>query len=144
VRVLALALASLAGSGGLTIGLTSARPGTRPIALKLTFSTILQCGLPIGPPISVTFPAAERVPSKIAPRDVLVGGDAAESVSVSRHVVTIKVARPEVICTVLGRGPVTIAFTRAANLGNPAHAGTYRVFVHRGTQTVSGTFSIRK
>jgi hypothetical protein len=144
VRLLALAVASLAGSGGLTVGLSNSHPSARQVAVKLEFSAILECGRPIGPPMTVTLPSAERVPSKIAARDVLVSGSAAESVTVSRRVVTIKVARPEVICTVLSRGLVTIALTRAAKLGNPATAGTYRVFVHRGTQNVSGTFVIQK
>jgi hypothetical protein len=142
--VLALAVASVAGAGGLGIGLSSVRPAGRPVAVKLSFSSILQCGLPLGAPITVTFPAAERIPSKITARAVLVNRSAAESVAVSGHVVTIKVAPPEVICMVIARGPVTIAFTRAANLGNPGHAGAYRISVDRGRQTVTGTFSIQK
>lgn len=142
--MLAVAFASLAGSGGLTVGLSSDHPAARPVALKLKFSSILECGRPIGPPITVALPTADQVPSRISARNVLVNGTAPESVAVSGHVVTIKVARPEVICTVLSRGSVTIAFTRAAKLGNPANAGTYRVSVRRGTQNVNGTFVIQK
>jgi hypothetical protein len=144
VRPLLLVVASLAGSGGLTVGLSTSHAGSRPVALKLKFVSTLECGRPIGPPLVVNLPPAEGVPQKIAASAVLVNGSAAESVALSNRVVTIKVARPEVICMVLSRGPVTIAFTRAARLGNPARPGTYRVSVHRGTQNVSGTFTIQK
>jgi hypothetical protein len=142
VRLLVLVALSLAGAGGLSIGLSSEQPAARPVMLKLKFTSVLQCGLPIGPPLAVTLPAAERVPQKVAADAVLVNGKAAESVTVSSHVVTVKVARPEVVCTVISRGPVTVRFARAANLGNPAQPGTYRVVIHRGTQTVSGTFTV--
>jgi hypothetical protein len=142
VRLLLLAAMSMAGSGGLTIGLSNAHPAARPVALRLRFDSLLQCGQPVGPPVSVELPAAERVPRKIAPATVIVNGGTPSSVTVSGRLLTIRIPRPEVLCDVIARGTIGITFTRAANLGNPARAGTYRVSVHRGTQDVSATFVI--
>lgn len=144
MRLLLLAVAAMAGSTGLTVGVSSNRPGAQSVAVKLKFASELQCGIPVGPPLVVTFPAAERVPRVIARSTVLVNGRAAAAVTVTGHTVSAKVNRPEVLCDVLSRGPLAIAFSRAAKLGNPAAAGTYRVSVRRGTQTVSGAFTIQK
>jgi hypothetical protein len=142
VRLLLLAFASLAGSGGLSVGVSNSHPAARPVALKLKFGSELQCGQPVGPPLTVTLPAAERVPRKIAPSTVVVNGGKPSSVTVAGRMLTIRIPRPEVLCDVIGPGTIAITFTRASNLGNPARIGTYHVSVHRGTQVVTGTLAI--
>ena len=142
MRLLPLAATALLASGGLTVGVSSPHAGARGVVLKLEFTTELQCGRPIGPPIVVALPAAEHVPRRISRSSILVSGTAPEAVSVLRHSVLMKISRPQVICDVIGPGPVTILFTRAAKLGNPAQRGTYHASVRRGTQTVRGTFTV--
>ena len=144
MRLLLLTAAWLGGSGGLTVGVSDTHPGVRPVALKVKFGSQLQCGQAIGPPLAVTFPAAERVPRTISSNTVRVNGKPPASVTVSGRQLTIRISRPEVLCDVIGPGTIAIAFTRAANLGNPPRAGTYRVSVRRGTQNVDGTFAIHK
>ena len=41
-----------------------------------------------------------------------------------------------------GFGPMSLAFARAAGLGNPARAGSYGVGVGRGRQTLHGTLRV--
>jgi len=142
VRVVALSLALLAGSGGLSISVSSTQAGARPVAMNLRFRAELQCGTAAGPPIVVSLPAGEHVPAAVSRAAVLIDGHPATRVTVSGHRVTIAVARPEVICDVIAPGPIKIAITRGAGLGNPQHAGTYAVFVRRGSLTVSGTLRI--
>ena len=144
MRLLDLALAALVGSGGLTVSLSSPRAGARGVVLKLKFTTQLQCGRPIGPPITVTLPASERVPRTISRNAILVSGAAPDSVSLFGHAVVMKIGRPEVICDVIGPGPVTILFLPKARLGNPVKAGTYLVTVARGTEKLRGTFTVTK
>jgi hypothetical protein len=142
VRLLPLAVAALAGTGGVTVGISNRLVGARPVALTLRFTSVLQCGQPIGPPITVVFPAREVVPRRIPTTAVTVNGGAPSSVTVSGRMVTLRIPRPEVVCDVIGPGRIAITFARAAKLGNPARIGTYRVLVHRGTQDVTGTFSV--
>ena len=90
----------------------------------------MQCGYPGPGPVVVTFPAAERVPARIAASAVLVNGKAAPAASVSGARVRIALpAAPRIMCDEIGPGTLTVAFTRAANLGNPALRGSYRLAV---------------
>ena len=58
MRLLVLAVAAVTGSSALTVGLSDHRPGAPRVGLRLTFESELQCGIPIGPPLVVTLPAA--------------------------------------------------------------------------------------
>ena len=51
--------------------------------------------------------------------------------------------RPEVMCDVIGPGRLTIAFSRAAGLGNPAAAGSYTVTARRQAAAFAARFAIR-
>jgi hypothetical protein len=144
VRLPLLAVALLTGSAGLSVDVSSHHPGARPVALKLKFDSMLQCGIPVGPPLVVTLPTAAHVPRKVPRTAVLVNGQPSASVTVTGHVLAVRVAHPEVLCDVIGRGTISIAFTHAVGLGNPAASGTYRISVRRGTQVETGTLAIRK
>jgi len=124
---------------------TPATAGARPAALTLTLRYEMQCGRPGAGPIVVSLPAAERVPHAIARANVLVDGKAPRSVSVSGHAVTIALVLPHgITCMVIGPGTLTVSFTRAAGLGNPAAAGRYRAGVRVGARTFAPRFTIRK
>ena len=130
--------------GSATAAPTSLRAGARPVALGLVLSYEMQCGYPGPGPVTVRFPAREHVPPAIPASSVLVAGKPAPGVSVSGRTVTVTLAPPPpVMCDVIGPGRLTIEFTRAAGLGNPAQPGTYRIAATRGTASFSAPFTIR-
>lgn len=101
----------------------------RPVRLALTLRYKMQCGYPGAGPLIVTFPSALKLPQRLA-------ADAAE-LAVKPIVAMVKgrrvtVAIPPhkgVLCGVVGPGSVTVTFTRAAKLANPARAGSYNFSV---------------
>ena len=117
--------------------------GVRPAALTLRLSYAMQCGYPGPGPVAVRLPAAERVPASIPRPAVLVDGKAPSAVRVAGHVVTVALPpRPQVMCDSIGPGTLTIAFTRAAGLGNPARAGSYTVEATRQAATFAARLAI--
>lgn len=123
---------------------TPATAGAR-AALTLTMHYEMQCGKPGPGPVVVTLPAAERVPHAITRATVLVDAKAPRAVSVSGHAVTIALVLPHgITCMEIGPGTLTISFTRAAGLGNPAAAGSYPVGIRVGTRTFAPHFAVRK
>jgi len=128
-----------------SVALSSARAGAKPVVLTLLLGYDMQCGYPGTEPIVVIFPAQERLPARIPATAVLVDGHAAPTVSVAGHVVRIGlgVAPPRVMCDVIASGTLRLVFTRAAGLGNPARAGSYRLNATKGTAAFSATYTIR-
>jgi hypothetical protein len=127
-----------------TAAATPATAGAR-TALTLTMHYEMQCGKPGPGPVVVTLPAAEHVPHAITRARVLVDAKAPRAVSVSGHVVTIALVPPHgITCMEIGPGTVTVSFTHAAGLGNPAAAGSYRVGIRVGTRTFAPRFAVRK
>lgn len=127
----------------LAITLSTHAAGATPAAVGLRAGYDMQCGWP-GPRIEVVFPAAERLPARISRAAVLVNGKPPAAVARSGNVVSLTIARPSgAMCDVIGPGVVRVVFTRAADIGNPRRAGSYRIAVRHGTEAVSGAFSIR-
>jgi hypothetical protein len=126
-----------------TVTLSSAHAGVRPVVLTLAIRTELQCGRLIGGALVVRLPAQERLPATVAATAVLVGGKASGAVAVAGHTLTISIPRPHtMMCDVIGPGTVSLVLTRSANLGNPKTAGTYPLVVARGTQQFKTTLRI--
>lgn len=74
---------------------------------------------------------------------IAVQGKPPSSVKLANRTLSITVARPTgVMCNVIGPGTVKILVSRAAQLGNPATAGTYKLAVHYGTETLEATLKI--
>jgi hypothetical protein len=122
-----------------------ARAGARPAVLALTMHYEMQCGRPGPGPVVVALPAAERVPRAIARAGVLVDGRAPRSVGVSGHTVTIGLVPPKgITCMVIGPGTLAVSFTRAAGLGNPAEAGSYRIGVRVGARAFTPRLAVRR
>lgn len=127
----------------LSIALSSYSAAAKPVAITVQLRDEMQCGWP-GPRIAVTFPTAERVASSIPRQAVLVDGKEPAAVVLSGRTVTLMVARPTgVMCDVVGPGTATIAFARAAGLGNPRTRGVYAVSVQRGKLVLHTSFRIR-
>ena len=127
----------------MAVTVSNHRHGARPVTLILRFNGLVQCGTVAGSPLVLTLPAQARVPGTIPPQAVLVNGLRAGRVAVSGRRLTITPKHPPVVCTVLMNGPIVLALTRGARIGNPARAGTYVLTVRRGTTTVRGTMAIR-
>jgi hypothetical protein len=126
-----------------TVAASPARAGARPAALTLRLSYEMQCSYPGPGPVVVRFPAAERVPARIAASAVLVNGKTAPSVGVAGRTVSVALPpRPQIMCDVIGPGTLTIAFTRAAGLGNPARAGSYVVTATRQGTSLAARLAI--
>jgi hypothetical protein len=89
---------------------------------------MMQCGYPGAGPVTIALPSAERLPARLARRDLLVDGHAARGVVLSGHTLTITLApAPRIICDVIGLGRLTVEVTAGAELGSPLHAGTYTI-----------------
>ena len=96
-------------------------------------------------PVVVVLPAAMLVPATIPRTAVLVRGRPAPSVHVSGHVITIGLPRPPlVICQSIGLGTLTVAFTRAAQIGNPMAPGAYAVRARVGGRTFTAALTIAR
>ena len=129
--------------GPLTAQAVPARAGSRPAELRLAFRTELQCGR-VGPgPVIVALPSAERIPASIRAGAVLVNGAAPRSVTRTGSVISLAIPPAHgITCNVIGPGTISIVFTRAAGLGNPAASGTYRVSVRAGGRAATGNLVV--
>jgi len=126
-----------------------ARPGfagARPVALtvKARFAE-LQCGRVVRGPLVLGLPPAERVPRRIAASAVTIDGVPVAAVRVSGETLTLQPQPPRgAICDVIGPGTVTVAVKRGAGVGNPRRAGSYRVRLRLGAQTVTGRLVVSR
>jgi hypothetical protein len=145
------ALLALTGEAGAavpaaaTARLSTSRPGARPVALVVTFRTELRCGRFAHDALSIRLPARARVPAAVPASAVSVGQRRAARVRVAGDVLTVELAAPKGVatCMVISEGPVTVAVSRAAGLGNPPRAGAYRLTVLDGAQTYVAPLAVR-
>ena len=128
----------------LTVALSSSRAGAAPVAITLQFGYEMQCGYPGPGPVLVRFPPAERLPKAIPTGSVRVDGSSQPAARQTGSTVSITLPpAPAIMCDVIGPGRLTIAFSRAAGLGNPARAGAYPVSATRQATPFSARFVIR-
>ncbi len=129
----AAAAAVLQSPGVATVTLSPAAAGARRVSMTVQLPATLQCGRPMGGPVSVTLPRGERMPSAIAATAVRVNGRASSKVAVAGRVVTVGLPVPRgITCMSIIEGTMKIVFAPAAGLGNPSAAGTYTVVVRQG------------
>ena len=123
--------------------LSNAHAGARPVALVVSLHTELQCGKLRGNALALTFPAAARLPQTISASAIVVAGKRSSSVKVAGRTVSITMAPPTgMMCDSIAPGTAKILVSRAAQLGNPAAAGTYRLSVRYGTETLNAQLTI--
>jgi hypothetical protein len=131
---LALFAAPFAGAGSsplsfgssMTVAATPPVAGARGIRLSLTLHYFMQCGYAGAGPLVVTFPKGLKVPEQFPTGAITLAGKPVAA-NVDRRRVTVTVAPHKgMICDVMGRGSLTLAFSRAANLANPVRPGSYR------------------
>ena len=102
--------------------------------------------------LALLFPARERdgsVPHRgrqlkqFAPGTVKLAGKAVAA-SIAAHNVTVTVPPPKgVLCSMLGPGSVTLVFTTAAGLRNPARPGSYRFRATHARHTFSARLAVK-
>lgn len=127
-----------------TLSLSSLRAGARPVELTLTLAYEMQCGYPGPGPVLIEFPRQQPLPATLTRSQVLVDGRSARSVEITGRTVSIGLAPlPRIVCMEIGMGRLAIAFTAAADLGNPIAAGTYTLAVRRASSTFRVPFTIR-
>lgn len=131
------------GSDWAAASVSTVRAGARPVALVVSLHTEMQCGKLRGGSLALTFPAAARLPRTIAASAIAVQGTRPSSVRLTKRTLAITMAPPlGMMCDSIAPGTAKIVILRAAQLGNPATAGTYKVGVHYGTEVLQATLTI--
>jgi hypothetical protein len=118
--------------------------GAHRVRLTIALTYEMQCGYPGAGPIVVTFPSAAKLPAEFAPGSVKLSGKAVAATINGRKVSVTVPPHNGVLCGTIGPGRVTIAFTRAAKVGNPAHAGSYRFTAAHAKRTFSAKLAITR
>jgi len=132
------------GSDWASASLSSVHAGARPVALVVSLHTELQCGQLRGGALALTFPAAARLPRTISASAIAVDGKQPLSVKLANRTLSITMAPPVgAICDVIGEGTAKIAVSRAARVGNPPAAGTYKLVVHYRTEAIPAKLKIK-
>ena len=131
------------GSDWASASLSSVHAGARPVALVVSLHTELQCGRLRGGALALTFPAAAQLPRTMHASAIAVQGRRPSSVTLANRTLSITMPPPTgVMCNVIGPGTAKILVARAAQLGNPAAAGAYKLGVRYGTETLEATLKI--
>jgi hypothetical protein len=100
--------------------------GAHRVRLVVTLRYRMQCSYPGAGPVVVTFPSALQLPKQFASGTVKLARKAVAASTKGQNVTVTVPPHKGVLCSMLGPGSVTILFTRAAKLTNPARAGSYR------------------
>lgn len=109
------------------------------LTLRLTYPMV--CGNPGAGSVVARLPTA---PGRLARTAVLVDGKPPPSIGFLGRTVTIRLPKPpQVLCQSIGQGTLTIRFTRAAGLVNPARAGSYTIPARVGNRTFAPRLAIR-
>lgn len=110
----------------MTVSASPRTAGAHRVRLAVTLRYLMQCGYPGAGPLVVTFPSAAKLPKRFAAGTVKLAGKAIATKIKGRHVTVAIPPHKGVLCGTMGPGSVTLLFTRAARLANPARAGSYR------------------
>ena len=141
LAALAPVAAVLGTPAALVASAVPAKHASQPAALTLQATFELQCGR--AGDVAVGLPGALHWRSLTASAVTVNGIHPLVVKSTAQHVVQITMGPPRgVICDSIGPGRVTVRFTRAAGLVNPAHAGTYAVWLRARGQTATGWLHI--
>ena len=105
---------------------SSYEPGAHGVRLTFTLHYWMQCGYPGAGPLVVTFPKGMRLPDQLASGAVRLAGKPVASEVHGRQVTVTVAPHTGVLCDLMSRGSLKLAFTRLAKLSNPTRAGSYR------------------
>jgi hypothetical protein len=128
-------------------GVAPAVAGASPTTVKLAVPYPSICGRPAAGTLAIAFPRGELVPGTIAASAVHVANARTKSVHVSGRTVTVTLsplptAGTQVTCHSIALRRLTLTFGAAAQLGNPAAAGTYSVTVKHGSTSYAASFKL--
>ncbi len=127
----------------MTVAASPHAAGAHAVRLTVTLRYVMQCGYPGVGPLVVSFPSAFKLPRRFASRTVKLDGKPVAAKIKGRRV-TVNVPPPNgVLCNLMGPGSVTLAFTRAAKLANPAQAGSYGFKATHGKRTFTAKLAIK-
>jgi len=147
VFVALLVAASPAGAGSkppsMTVTASPHAAGAQGIRLTLTLRYEMQCNYPGAGPLVVTFPAALRLPQQFAAGAVELAGKQVAAKVDGRHVTVAVAPHTGILCDVMGPGSLTLVFTPAARLANPARAGYYRFRATHRKRTFTARLAIK-
>ena len=131
------------GSDWASASLSNVHAGVRPVALVVSLHTELQCGRLRRSALALTFPAAVRLPQTMSASAIAVDGKRPSGVKLVGRTLSIAIAPPTgITCYSIVPGTAKILVSRAAQLGNPAAAGTYKLAVRYGTETLTARLTI--
>jgi hypothetical protein len=117
--------------------------GADAIRLTVSLRYEMQCGYPGAGPLVVNFPSALKLPQRFVDGTVRLGGEAIAATVDGRQVTVTIPPHKGVLCDVMGLGSVTLAFTPAAKLANPARAGLYRFTATHRAHTFTAKLAIK-
>jgi len=127
----------------MTVTASPRSAGAHGVRLTLTLHYEMQCSYPGAGPLVVTFPAALKLPKQFAAGAVTLGGKQVAA-NVDGRQVTVTIApHTGKLCDVMGPGSLTLAFTRAAKLANPARAGSYRFTATHAKRAFTARLAIK-
>jgi hypothetical protein len=113
------------GGSSMSVLATPHTPSAHPVRLLVTLRYEMQCNYPGAGPLVVTFPSAVKLPHRFAPNTVKLARKPIAA-KVNGRRVTVTIPPPSgTLCSLRGPGSVTLTFTRAAKLANPARVGSY-------------------
>jgi hypothetical protein len=127
----------------MTVSATPRAAGARHVRLKVTLTYVMQCGYPGEGPLVVTFPSAMKLPKRFAAGTIKFSGKAIAARIEGRTVTVTIPPHQGQLCNTMGPGLVTLVFTRAAKLRNPAHAGAYRFAATHVKRTFTARLAVK-
>ena len=140
--LVAVPLAGATANQSMTVTASPDVASAHPVRLTMTLRYQMQCGYPGVGPLVVTFPPAVRLPKRFAANAVRLSGKPIAATRAGRQV-TVTIAPPGKLCSLIGPGSLKLVFTRKAKLGNPKRAGSYRVTAAHAKHTFRATLVIK-
>jgi hypothetical protein len=100
-------------------------PSSHAVRLLVTLRYDMQCNYPGAGSLVVTFPSAMKLPHRFAAGTIKLAGKPIAATIAARRVAVTVPPPSGTLCSLRGPGSVTLTFTRAAKLVNPARTGSF-------------------
>ena len=127
----------------MAIAASSHKRGARGVRLTFTLHYWMQCEYPGAGPLVLTFPKAVKLPAQLASGAVQLAGKPVASQVDGRQVTVMVAPHTGILCDLMSRGSLRLAFTSLANLSNPTRAGSYRFAARHGQLALTATLTIK-
>lgn len=128
----------------MTVASSPRAAGAHRVRLSVTLRYQMQCSYPGAGDLTVTFPAAVKLPKRFAAGTIKLAGKPIAA-TVKARKVTVSIPPPQgVLCGTVGPGSVTLVFTHKAKLSNPAQAGSYAFTAVHQKLTFAAKLAVKK